>query len=253
MPDTLAASKSIDLSHPSLYTNRELSWLEFNQRVLDQAIGDDHPLLERVKFLAIVASNLDEFFMVRVATLLKKQRAGLEQLSLDGLSIAEQLRAIRARAAAMVNDQANCWQERLRPFLLEQGVRFLEPAEYSEATRRYLSTYFRSNICPLLTPLAFDPGHPFPLISNLSKNLAVVVRHKGRMKFARVKVPDMLPRFVKIPAETGHVCAFVEDVIRLNLSALFPQVDVLGAHLFRIIRDTDIELREDGADDLTPH
>jgi polyphosphate kinase len=244
-----------DLSDPTLYFNRELSWLEFNQRVLDQALDEFHPLLERVKFLAITGSNLDEFFMVRVATHLKKQRSGLETLTVDGLTVSQQLAAIRARAEVMVRDQAGCWEHRLRPALAEQGIRFLEPEEYTPAVRRYLATFFKAEIYPLLTPLAFDPGHPFPLISNRSKNFAVVVRHQGRTKFARVKLPPTLPRFVAVPypdspGMSGQTFAFLEDVIRLNLQELFPGVDVVGAHLFRVIRDMDIELPDDGSDDL---
>jgi polyphosphate kinase len=242
-----------DLRAPSFYINRELSWLEFNQRVLDQATADYHPLLERVKFLAITASNLDEFFMVRVATLLKKQRAGVEDTSVDGLTPSQQLGALRERAALLMRDQASCWQQLLRPALAEHGVRFLETGDYTDATRRHLTSYFRAEIFPLLTPLAFDPGHPFPFISNRSRNFAVVVRHQRRTKFARVKVPDMLPRFVPIPragaAGAPMTFAFLEDVLRENLAELFPGVEVAGAHLFRILRDTDMELRED-ADDL---
>jgi polyphosphate kinase len=238
------------LHDPSLYTNRELSWLEFNQRVLDQAISPRHPLLERVKFLAIVASNLDEFFMVRVATLRKRQRAGLEQVSPDGLTVSEQLTAIRDRALKMMRDQAACWQDRLRPALAEAGVTFLEEDQYTDRIRRHLAAYFRSDVFPLLTPLAFDPGHPFPHISNRSTNFAVAVRHNRRTKFARVKVPGILPRFVAIPAPDGPTFAFLEDVIRQNLDQLFPDVEVLDAHLFRVIRDTDMEVKDDAALDL---
>ncbi len=236
--------------YPSLYTNRELSWLEFNQRVLDQAIADDHPLLERVKFLAIVASNLDEFFMVRVATLRKRQRAGLEQVSPDGLTVSEQLAAIRERATRMMKDQAACWQDHLRPALAAAGVTFVEPDQYTDQIRRYLTAYFKSDVFPLLTPLAFDPGHPFPHISNRSKNFAVAVQHNQRTKFARVKIPDILPRFVPLPSSAGPTFAFLEDVIRQNLQHLFPNVEVLDAHLFRIIRDTDMEIQEDLVGDL---
>jgi polyphosphate kinase len=242
-----------DLDHPSLYFNRELSWLAFNRRVLDQAVADYHPLLERVKFLAIVASNLDEFFMVRVATLLKKQRAGVEAMSVDGLTVAQQLHAVRQRATAMLKEQAACWNERLRPALAARGVRILEPDEYEPRVTKYLTAYFKSDIYPVLTPLAFDPGHPFPLISNRSKNLAVAVRRGRRTQFARVKIPDILPRFIPIVPELsdrGYTFVFLEDVVRMNLAALFPGMEIKSAHLFRIIRDTDMELQEDGAEDL---
>lgn len=250
-----SATAPRDLADPSLYTNRELSWLDFNQRVLDQAFDDFHPLLERVKFLAIVGSNLDEFFMVRVATHLKKLRAGHDSLSVDGLTLAQQLDAIRTRAATMARAQAECWDAHLRPALADYGVRFLEPQDYTPAVKRALVAYFKSDIYPVLTPLAFDPGHPFPLISNKSKNLAVVVRHRRRTKFARLKLPALLPRFVPVPypdtpGTTGHTFAFLEDVIRLNLPALFSGIDVVGAHLFRVIRDADMELPDDGTDDL---
>ncbi len=250
-PDRAAAP----LTGADLYINRELSWLDFNQRVLDQAFDDTHPLLERVKFLAIVGSNLDEFFMVRVATLLRAERAGHTYISADGLTLKQQLTAIRSRARTMMSDQAACWHDRLRPALAAEGVRFLDPEDYTDADRHFLAAYFRSEIYPLLTPLAFDPGHPFPLISNRSQNFAVVVQHGRRRKFARVKVPALLPRFVALPRSTGgggpspHTFALLEDVMRMNLGELFPGVTVVGAHLFRVIRDSDLELT-DAADDL---
>jgi len=213
-------------------------------------MAEHHPLLERVKFLSIVGSNLDEFFMVRVATLRKRQRAGLEHVSPDGLTVSEQLAAIRERAARMMRDQAACWQERLRPALAGVGISFLEEDQYTDEVRRYLAAYFKTDIFPLLTPLAFDPGHPFPLISNRSKNFAVAVRHNRRTKFARVKIPDLLSRFVPLPSTDGPTFAFLEDVIRQNLHLLFPNVEVLHAHLFRVIRDTDMEIQEDAEGDL---
>jgi polyphosphate kinase len=240
-----------DLNDPIHYINRELSWLEFNQRVLDQATSEYHPLLERVKFLAIVASNLDEFFMVRVATLLKKQRAGAEDLSVDGLTPSQQLAAVRQRAARLMADQAACWSRSLRPELEKHGIRFIEASDYTDGIRTYLAKYFRHEIFPLLTPLAFDPGHPFPFISNRSRNFAIAVRHQGRTKFARVKVPDKLPRFIPLPGASGtHAFVFLEDVMRLNLGELFPGIELLSAYQFRVIRDSDMEIVEDGADDL---
>lgn len=243
----------VDLADPGLYNDRDLSWLEFNQRVLDQACDDFHPLLERVKFLAIVGSNLDEFFMVRVATHLKKLLTGQDAISIDGRTVTQQVADLRARATRMFRDQAACWDDRLRPALSEHGIRVLEPAEYTVGVKRFLTGYFRSEIYPLLTPLAFDPGHPFPLISNRSKNLAVVVRHQRRTKFARVKIPPILPRFIPVSSVSGAAgqdYAFLEDVIRLNLPELFNGIDVVGAHLFRVLRDADMEVPDDGADDL---
>ena len=243
-----------DLENPALYINRELSWLEFNQRVLLQAVAGHHPLLERVKFLSIVATNLDEFFMVRVATLLRKYRNDLEATSPDGLSTEEQLDAIRVRANRMMADIERCWSDVLRPLLAAERIRILDKDDYTPAVTRYLHDYYQRNIHPVLTPLAFDPGHPFPFISNLSMNLAVVVEQNGRTRFARVKLPDVLPRFVPIPASTvgakGDTFALLEDVVKLNVASLFPSVEVRGAHLFRIIRDTDMVIQEDEADDL---
>ncbi len=243
-----------DLSSPALYINRELSWLAFNERVLAQAQDASHPLLERVKFLAISGTNLDEFFMVRVATILKKFRAGIEEVSIDGQTTDQQLATIRSHALAQIDDQTTCWSQSLRPLLAAEGIHFLEPGDYTPAIDAWLANYFKEHIFPVLTPLAFDPGHPFPYISNLSMNLAVRVRHAGRTKFARVKVPSMLPRFIALPEhlspQPGCAHVFLEDVIRRNIQQLFPGTQVEGAHLFRVIRDTDMVIQEDEADDL---
>jgi polyphosphate kinase len=242
-----------DLKNPALYINRELSWLEFNERVLAQAGDSAHPLLERVKFLAITGSNLDEFFMIRVATTLKNLREGIEEVAPDGYNTEQQLDAMRTRARRMLADQALVWAE-LRTLLQGERITFLEPDAWTPEIAEYLAGYFSQQICPVLTPLAFDPGHPFPLISNLSKNFAVVVRHGGRTKFARVKLPDVLPRFVAVPEnlspQGGLTYVFLEDVVRANLQELFPGTMVKGAHLFRVVRDADLEIEQDEADDL---
>jgi polyphosphate kinase len=242
-----------DLKHPSLYINRELSWLEFNQRVLDQACDGAHPLLERVKFLAIVGTNLDEFFMIRVSMTQKKLRAGLDDVGSDGYNTEQQLELMWNRALHMLEDQAACW-ESLRSLLVTEGVRFFERDDWTPDVRAYLAEYFAQEVYPVVTPLAFDPGHPFPLISNLSKNVAVVVSHGGRTKFARVKVPDVLPRFIQIPdrltSKGGLGFVFLEDVLLANIQELFPGAEVKGAHLFRVVRDTDLEIEQDEADDL---
>jgi polyphosphate kinase len=242
-----------DLKNSTLYLNRELSWLEFNQRVLDQALDPSHPLLERVKFVAIAATNLDEFYMVRVATTQKNLRQGVEEVAPDGLNTQDQLVAMRTRALQMQKDIAACWDQ-LRPLLAAEHIVLLEPDAWTPEIRDYLHGYFSREICPVLTPLAFDPGHPFPQISNLSKNFAVVVRHGGRTKFARVKVPDVLPRFISLPESPSGprtlAFAFVEDVIRANVHELFPGTQVKGIHLFRVIRDADLEIQQAEADDL---
>ena len=242
-----------DLKNPALYINRELSWLEFNERVLAQATADSHPLLERVKFLAIVGTNLDEFFMIRVATMLKKVREGITDVAPDGYNTEQQLDAMRTRAIRQLADQARCWDE-LRGLLAAEHLSFLEPDAWTPEVREFLGSYFTREICPVLTPLAFDPGHPFPLISSLSKNFAVVVRHGNRTKFARVKVPDVLPRFIQIPEALsptpGSTFVFIEDVVGANMQALFPGTQVKSAHLFRVIRDADLDIEQDEADDL---
>ncbi len=252
-PAPVRASARPDLRNPALYSNRELSWLAFNQRVLAQAADTTHPLLERVKFLAISANNLDEFFMIRVATTQKKVREGLEDIGADGYGTEEQLRAMWAQSLEMLKDQTQCWAA-LRVELEAEHIRLIEPGDWSDALRIHLEDYFRREIYPVVTPLAFDPGHPFPLISNLSKNLAVVVRHDGRTKFARVKVPDVLPRFIPVPASLssgpGLSFVYLEDVMRANVHLLFPGTEIRGAYLFRVVRDADLEIEQDEADDL---
>ncbi|MFZ8993831.1 MAG: RNA degradosome polyphosphate kinase, partial [bacterium] len=245
---------SEDLNDSRLYFNRELSWLEFNQRVLEQAKDENHPLLERVKFLAIVQTNMDEFFMVRVAALLKQMRSGSDNIAPDGMSVEEQLGAIRSRVQQMKQDQQQCWSEQLRPQLEQHSVRFIEPDQYTPELREYLSNYYQQGVHPVLTPLAFDPGHPFPFISSMSLNLAVVVKYGPYEKnFARIKIPDILPRFIPVPEElAGRRYGFVylEDVIKDNLNELFPDNNVLDIYVFRVIRDTDLVIQEDEAGDL---
>jgi polyphosphate kinase len=243
-----------NLSDPSLYINRELSWLEFNERVLAQARSEVHPLLERVKFLAIAANNLDEFFMVRAATLARQRRAGHVIVTPDGLTPGQILTMVRARAETMLREIAGCWEDVLRPLLREEDIEIIDSHDYTPQIREFLEDYFSQRVCPVLTPLAFDPGHPFPHISNRSKNLAVVVESDGRTRFARVKVPDVLPRFIAVSTalsgRRGLAFALLEDVIRLNLAQLFHGMDVTDAHLFRVIRETDIVLQEEEAVDL---
>lgn len=242
------------LEDPRLFINRELSWLEFNQRVLDQALDTFHPLLERVKFIAIMGSNLDEFFMIRVATLLKKWRADIDDITPDGLSTEEQLQAIRMRALQMFKDQNNCWDKILRPQLATEGLLVIEPEHYTSRMREYLKDYFHREIFPVLTPLAIDPSHPFPHISNLSLNFAAVVQHEKQIKFARVKISDQLSRFIRLPDRVcdkpGVHFVFLEDVIRMHLSELFPNTQIIEAYLFRLTRDADMVIQDDEADDL---
>ena len=251
--DAAAAPSTVPLDSPTLFINRELSWIAFNERVLAQAWNTRHPLLERVKFLAIVGTNLDEFFMIRVATLHKQLRTERDRVSVDGLTTEQQVQLVRRRAIAMLDEQVRCWTEALRPGLAAAGIRFLETRDHTPAITRHLAEYFRSEIAPVLTPLAFDPGHPFPHISNLSKNLAVVVKHDGRTKFARIKLPPSLPRFVPLPADLSAgttAFVFLEDVVCANVQSLFPGTTVRGSYMFRVVRDTDMVIQEDEADDL---
>lgn len=243
----------IDLRHPSLYLNRELSWLEFNGRVLHEALDSRTSLLERLKFLSIFSSNLDEFFQIRVAGLKRQVAAGVSELTADGMTPEEQLRAIGLVVSEQTRRHRRCLLEDVMPALAQHGVELLTALdELPSADREHLERYFQSNVFPVLTPLAVDPGHPFPYISNLSLSLAVVLRDQdGDERFARVKVPKILPRWV--PLSTPYHYAPLEYIIGANLGALFPGVEILGWYTFRITRNTELELDEDEADDLLSH
>jgi polyphosphate kinase len=192
--------------------------------------------------------------MIRVATLTRQIRAGLNSISPDGLTLDQQLTAVRDRAEQMLLDISSCWREELLPALHAAGIQIVDSSAYTPAMVEYLAHHFSANVCPVLTPLAFDPGHPFPYISNRSCSLAIVVEDEGATKFARVKVPDVLPRFVPVPETIsgfkGSTFVYLEDVIRQNVAELFPGVTLRSAHLFRIIRDTDIVVREEETEDL---
>ena len=228
--------------HASVFLNRELSWLEFNARVLHEAEDERTPLLERLKFLAIFHSNLDEFFMVRVAGLRRQLAAGVQQASADGLSPEAQLEAIDRRVRALTERARVALHEVVLPRLREAGVRLLGMDELAADEQGRLREYFDAQVYPVLTPLAVDPGHPFPYISNLSLSLAVELRDpaSGGVRFARVKVPKSLPRWV--PTGRPHAFVPLEALIRHRLDALFPGMDVLGAHVFRLTRYSDLEL-----------
>jgi polyphosphate kinase len=232
------------------YDNRELSWLEFNARVLALAENPDLPLLERVKFVAIFHSNLDEFFQIRVAGLKEQIKAGLSSTSPDGMSPAEQLERISERVRTLMARQHHVWARSLRLRLANAGVKVTGWDRLDEVARTHLGTLFEERIYPILTPLSVDPSHPFPYISNLSLNIAVAVRDpKNRVaRFARVKVPPSLPRFLSLP--DGERFIPVEQVIVAHIASLFPGMDVVAAHPFRITRDADLELEIDEAEDL---
>ena len=236
---------------PPLYLNRELSWLAFNARVLHEAADARVPLLERLKFLAIFGSNLDEFFMVRVAGLRRQVASGVLHHTPDGLSAAEQLSAIRARVALLLADQRQCLVSVLGE-LAPHGVRLVRMSELTAGERRAIDEQFESQIFPVLTPLAVDPGHPFPYVSNLSLSLAVEVRDPAQQSvhFARVKVPERLSRWVAVPGRAHHFVP-LEQVIGENLEALFSGMDVLGWYAFRVTRYSDLEFTNlEDPDDL---
>lgn len=251
-----------DLNRRELYINRELSLLEFQWRVLEEALDEQNPLLERVKFLAIVASNLDEFFMVRVTGLKQQIAAGVFEPSPDGMTPAEQLAAVRKVGGRLVEEAYTCLRQRLLPALKAAGVHVLGWTDLSKRQQQTATRYFDEVIFPVLTPLAFDPGRPFPHISNLSLNLAVLLRDQaGETRFARVKVPDTLPRLVPIKRSSGgtrkdgtvpqdHYFVWLEDVIAANLHQLFPGMAIVEAHPFRVTRNADIEIQELEAADL---
>ncbi len=244
------ASSDVDLHHPSLYLNRELSWLEFNRRVLHEAEAARTPLLERLKFAAIFSSNLDEFFQVRVAGLRRQCAAGVSERTADGMKPEEQLRAIAVVVDELTRRHHRVLMEEILPSLADHGVELItDVGELAIADREHLARYFRENVFPVLTPLAVDPGHPFPYISNLSLSLAVVLRGQdGEERFARVKVPKILPRWVPLPTPGRFVP--LEHLIATNLDALFPGIEILGSYLFRITRNTEMELDHDDAEDL---
>lgn len=247
--------KGAHSSDPSLFINRELSWLEFNHRVLEEAFDRRHPLLERVKFLSIVSSNLDEFFMIRVAAIREQIIADYVEYSPDGLVPLQQIKAIHDRVSLMVKQMSECFWKELHPELSAAGISLLKIDDLKNEDRSALSDLFARKIFPVLTPLAFDPGHPFPYISNLSLNLAVVVTSKNdEERFARVKVPDVLPRLIQIPNEQSDNETFryvwLEDLIAANLGLLFPGMIVKESYTFRVTRNADIEIQEDEAEDL---
>jgi polyphosphate kinase len=239
-----------DLMDPWLFLNREISWLEFNDRVLALAADPETPLLERLRFLSIFATNLDEFFMVRVSGLREQVEAGVATRGSDGWTPTETLEAIGKYIGPAIEAHTRCFLEDVLPALKEAGIHLADVADLQRQEREYVREYFQDQVFPVLTPLAVDPGHPFPYLSNLSLSLAVTVRDPAshRPLFARVKVPDILPRFV--PLADGSTFVSLEQIMTAHLDQLFPGMVVVEAHPFRVTRDADIELAEDEADDL---
>lgn len=234
------------------YISRELSWLEFNKRVLEEAQDTRHPLLERVKFLSIFGSNLDEFYMIRVSGLQAQRAAGVAEPVADGLIPSVALEYISCRVEELMGEALATWKD-LHEKLRIERIEVCTLSQLSQEAREHLATFFYEEIFPVLTPLAVDPGHPFPHISNLSLNLAIMVRDPNLGdRFARMKVPGSLPRLVPCPtgADGIHRFAWLEDLIAAHLSALFPGLEAVAAFPFRVTRNADIEIQEDEAEDL---
>ncbi|MCS7009556.1 MAG: RNA degradosome polyphosphate kinase, partial [Chthoniobacterales bacterium] len=238
------------LDDPRFYINRELSWLEFNQRVLDQAKDRSNPLLERLKFLCIVSSNLDEFFEVRVAGLKQQKQTQMSETGPDGMSAKEQLEAISARVRRMVDEQYRIWREELQPELEKNGIRFHHYPDVPEEQRVYFENFFHRQVYPVLTPLAVDPAHPFPQL--LNKSLNVIVELEGEnitTDIAVVQVPRILPRVVAFSGKsTDSDYVFLGHIIQEHVGTLFHGVKVKRAHLFRITRNSNLYVDEEEAD-----
>jgi polyphosphate kinase len=261
-PEAPSTSKSPAFGHPELYINRELSLLDFQRRVLEEAEDPANPLLERVKFLSILDSNLDEFYMVRVAGLLKQMASGSAEVGIDGRSASAQLQLIRRDVAEIAKEAHRLYREDLRPALAQAGMHIVDYSDLTPEQRAGADAYFLHNVFPVLTPLAFDESRPFPHISNRSVNLAVVVRdQEGENQFARIKVPDTLPQLVRIKAApTGDSAAgaesseavfvWLEQLIAFNLHLLFPGLTIVESHPFRVTRDADVAIQELESDDL---
>ena len=249
-----------DLKNPSYYINRELSNIEFNRRVLTESTNEEHPLLERLKYIAIFHSNMDEFFMVRVSGLKQQVLLGITDRPADGLTPREQLVAIHRTVTQLFSEANSNWRELIQPMLAKEGIHVLKFEDLKKRQQKKVADYFEREIFPVLTPLVFDPAHPFPHISNLSLNLAVKVvdPDTGLSHHARVKVPAALPRLVPLnPLDPDELLppkvqkfVWVEEVIAANLDRLFPGMIIKAAYPFRVTRNTDMEIQEEEADDL---
>jgi polyphosphate kinase len=246
--------------NPNLFINREVSWIRFNRHVLDEAYDTTHPLLEQVKFLAIFANNLDEYFMIRVSGLQRQVTKGVLKSPPDGMTPTQQLDAIRQMLIPELEAQSDLWNNKLIPQLDKAGIHIHHYADLSDEQKRVMHTFFINEIFPVLTPLAFDSAHPFPFISNLSLNLAIIIRDPSKKEyFARVKVPtNLFSRLVRVPEPSGSIRSdetevdfvFLEEIITAHLDLLFPGLEVIAAFPFRITRDADLDIEVDEASDL---
>ena len=257
---TVTAPQPGTLSPSELFINREASLLEFHRRVLEEALDRSNPVLERLKFLSIFSSNLDEFFMIRVSGLKEELEDNFTQLSLDGMTPGEQLQLVRERVVPMIAQQQRCLIEDILPKLKAEGIAVVSYQSLTASEKQALDAYYFKEVFPVLTPLAVDPTHPFPFISPLSLNLGLVVqapsgpspadppKFKNEPRFVRIKVPSVVPRLVPVADQTRFV--LVEDLIKANISSLFPGMDPGPSYCFRVTRDADIEIREEEAEDL---
>ncbi|MFZ4779669.1 MAG: polyphosphate kinase 1, partial [Terrimicrobiaceae bacterium] len=240
------------MSDPSLFINRELSWLEFNQRVLDQAMDESNPILERLKFLCVVSSNLDEFFEVRVAGLKQQRQTHTTETGPDGLSARETLARISDRARRMVDDQYRCWREQIAPVLEEQKIRFHAYPDVPEDEKAHFAAFFEKTVYPVLTPIAVDPSHPFPQL--LNKSLNVIVELDGdslQTDIAVVQAPRILPRVVPFSQpHDGDDFVFLGNIIQEHVASLFRGVHVKGSHLFRVTRNSNLYFDEEEEQNL---
>ena len=261
------SSTAPDLESPSLFLSRELSWLQFNRRIFNEVLDGNQPLLERLKFLAICGSNLDEFFMVRVSGLRRQLLKGVLKAPPDGMTPGEQLAAIRREMLSLLQKYRQCWKKQLLPELAANGLSFTKIKKLPAVRRKSLRHYFKKQIFPTVTPLAMDMGHPFPFISNLCLNLLVIIRDEEKKeKYARIKVPlELFDRFIPVPsADEGYVpshstedclpprqtLVLLEDLLANNLDLLFPGLKITGAYPFRVTRDAEVEISLDQAADL---
>ena len=262
MTDADKNQEEINLDNPDFYVNRELSLLEFQRRVLEEAKDEKNPLLERVKFISIFGSNMEEFFMIRVGGLTMQKQAGVLEFSIDGKTPAEQLAEIRKVASDLMQNARSYFCQKIKPSLKDAGIHVLDYSQLSPKQKELADDYFHEVVFPVLTPLAFDPGHPFPHISNLSFNLAILVRgEEGDTHFARLKVPPTLPQLVPLKRSSGgvkkdgtvprhHYFVWLHQLIIANLDNLFPGTKILEAHPFHITRNADLEIQELEALDL---
>ena len=253
--------ESLPVDDPKYLINRELSWLEFNHRVLQEALNPNTPLLERLKFLSIFSTNLDEFFMIRVSGLKEQIAEGVRGTSRDGLTAAEQLKAIRERVPLLIQEQLRCLHEEILPRLAEQNIKIVTLAELNKDEKKKLERYFLKYVFPVLTPQAVDESHPFPYVSNLSLNLGVIVEPDktinhgklhhlfNRNRFVRIKLPPNIGRLIPIEGQETSF-TLLGELVAANIHHLFPNMKPHKGHLFRLTRDADLELREDEANDI---